>query len=75
MIKQRTLERIHEQLSQLNQEALEGLLHFLETLPKEDETAYLLRNPANGERLLRAVKNIEARQNLVQRPLTDLPSD
>ena len=75
MLKERTLERIQQQLSQLDQEAPDGLLRFLETLPKTDETAYLLRNPANAERLLTAVSRIEAGRNLVRRDPSDLPGD
>ena len=32
---------------------------------QEDETAYLLRSPANRERLLEALRNIEQDRNLV----------
>jgi antitoxin YefM len=31
----------------------------------EDETAYLLRSPANRERLLRAIENVTQDRNLV----------
>ena len=32
---------------------------------EHDETAYLLRSPANRERLLRAIADIESLQNIV----------
>jgi len=32
---------------------------------ERDETAYLLRSPANRERLLRAVADVESTQNVV----------
>jgi antitoxin YefM len=32
----------------------------------EDETAYLLRSPANRERLLKAMENVAQGQNLVE---------
>ncbi len=35
------------------------------TVSERDETAYLLRSPANRERLLRVVKDVEANQNIV----------
>jgi antitoxin YefM len=34
-------------------------------ISERDETAYLLRSPANRERLLRAVKDVENNQNIV----------
>lgn len=34
-------------------------------ISERDETAYLLRSPANRERLLRAVKDVEENQNIV----------
>jgi antitoxin YefM len=38
----------------------------------EDETDYLLKNPANRERLLKAVKNVNDNSNLVDFPLENL---
>ena len=38
----------------------------------EDETAYLLRSPANRERLLRAIENVGQGQNLETVDLGDL---
>ena len=35
------------------------------TVYERDETAYLLRSPANRERLLRAVADVERSQNVV----------
>jgi len=35
------------------------------TVYERDETAYLLRSPANRERLLRAVADTEAPQNII----------
>lgn len=32
---------------------------------ERDETAYLLRSPANRERLLRAIADIESSQNII----------
>jgi len=32
----------------------------------EDETAYLLKSPANRNRLLAAIANVESRQNLIE---------
>ena len=32
---------------------------------EEDETAYLLRSPANRERLLKAIENVAREENLV----------
>ncbi len=32
---------------------------------ERDETAYLLRSPANRERLLQAVKDVESNQNII----------
>lgn len=37
-----------------------------------DETDYLLSNPANKERLLKSVKNIEAGEGLIETNLTEL---
>jgi antitoxin YefM len=39
----------------------------------EEETAYLLRSPANRERLLRAIENVAQGQNLVVIDPGDLP--
>jgi len=39
----------------------------------EDETAYLLRSPANRERLLRAIENVAQGKNLVVIDSGDLP--
>lgn len=39
----------------------------------EDETAYLLRSPANRERLMRAIENVAQGQNLKVVDLDDLP--
>jgi len=38
----------------------------------EDETAYLLRSPANRERLLRAIENVAQGRNLEEVDLGDL---
>ena len=32
---------------------------------EEDETAYLLKSPANRERLLKAIENVDANHNIV----------
>ena len=39
----------------------------------EDETAYLLRSPANRERLLRAIENVAQGKDLVVIDPSDLP--
>lgn len=39
----------------------------------EDETAYLLRSPANRERLLRAIDNVAQGRDLEVLELDDLP--
>lgn len=39
----------------------------------EDETAYLLRSPANRERLLRAIENVAQGRDLVTIDPSDLP--
>lgn len=39
----------------------------------EDETAYLLRSPANRERLLRAIDNVAQGRELEAVELEDLP--
>jgi antitoxin YefM len=39
----------------------------------EDETAYLLRSPANRERLLRAIDNVAQGRDLEAVELDDLP--
>jgi antitoxin YefM len=39
---------------------------------EEDETDYLLKNPANRQRLLNAIDNVEQRQGIVEVSLTDL---
>lgn len=39
---------------------------------EEDETAYLLRSPANRERLLKAIENVSRRQDLVTVDVSDL---
>jgi antitoxin YefM len=39
---------------------------------KEDETAYLLRSPANRDRLLKAIENVAQDHNLVPLKLEDL---
>jgi antitoxin YefM len=44
---------------------------------EEDETAYLLRSPANRERLLKAIENVALNQNLVTRigiPSNEIPN-
>jgi antitoxin YefM len=40
---------------------------------EEDETAYLLKSPANRERLLKAIENIANNRNLVTVNVDDLP--
>ena len=40
---------------------------------EEDETAYLLKSPANRERLLKAIENVAHERNLVTINLDDTP--
>jgi antitoxin YefM len=42
------------------------------TQSEEDETAYLLRSPANRDRLLKAIENVAQDRNLVTLQLEDL---
>ena len=55
----------------LNEDFLEGLKTSFKhkeieiVVYERDETAYLLRSPANRERLLKAVTDIEQNRNLV----------
>ncbi len=39
---------------------------------EDDETAYLLKSPANRERLLKAIENVNKRQNLVAVDVSEL---
>lgn len=39
---------------------------------EQDETAYLLANPANRARLLEAIENVRQQRDLVTMDLTDL---
>ncbi len=39
---------------------------------EEDETAYLLKSPANRERLLKSIENVSHNRNLVTVNLDDL---
>ncbi len=39
---------------------------------EEDETEYLLKSPANRQRLLDAIDNIERRQSIIDVSLADL---
>ena len=39
---------------------------------EEDDTAYLLRSPANRDRLLKAIENVARQRNLVTVELDDL---
>lgn len=39
---------------------------------EEDETSYLLRSPANREKLLKAIENVSLNRNLVTVPLDEL---
>jgi antitoxin YefM len=39
---------------------------------EEDETAYLLRSPANRDRLLKAIENVAQDRNVVPLQLEDL---
>lgn len=39
---------------------------------EEDETAYLLKTPANRERLLRAIENVTHNRNLITVELDEL---
>jgi antitoxin YefM len=57
-----------DELDQQFLDALKALFKNKEieiTVYERDETAYLLRSPANRERLLRAVADVEHSQNVV----------
>lgn len=71
-----TLTRLNEVMRDLSEDSAREVLdfaEFLKTRRGEDETAYLLREPANARRLLEAVKNIRAGRNIEAREL--LPDD
>ncbi len=57
-----------DELDQQFLDALKALFKNKEieiTVYERDETAYLLRSPANRERLLRAIADVENPQNIV----------
>ncbi|MBE9144640.1 hypothetical protein [Planktothrix mougeotii] len=64
--------------NELDQNFLEGLKATfrdkeIEIIVSEvDETAYLMASPANQEKLLQAVENINSQQNLVEVSLDSL---
>lgn len=70
-----------EELDQRFLETLKSQFHDREieiavcevTESSEDETAYLLRSPANRERLLRAIENVAEGRDLVTLDPGDLP--
>jgi hypothetical protein len=73
-----TAEIIYQKARALPEDDAREVLDFLEFLEAkrqrgEDETAYLLREPANARRLLKAAENIRAGTNTTQREL--LPDD
>ena len=39
---------------------------------EEDETTYLLKSPANRERLLKAIENVALNQNLIEAKVGEL---
>ena len=76
MCEQSTLSRINEVMRDLSEECAREVLdfaEFLKTRRGEDETAYLLREPANARRLLKAAENIRTGVHITAREL--LPDD
>lgn len=74
-----TPEQVVEELPDLELEDVRASLQFAgqlldypAELSAEDETAYLLRSPANRERLMKALENIDQGQNLVVVDADDL---
>jgi antitoxin YefM len=61
----------HVKADELDESFLEALKAMFKdkeieiAVSERDETAYLLRSPANRERLLRAVADVESSQNIV----------
>jgi antitoxin YefM len=61
----------HVKADELDQDFLDALKAMFKdkeieiAVYERDETAYLLRSPANRERLLRAIADIESSQNIV----------
>ena len=61
----------HVRADELDQKFLDALKAMFKdkeieiAVYERDETAYLLRSPANRERLLRAVADVESTQNVV----------
>lgn len=71
-----TLNRITEVIRDLSEDSAREVLdfaEFLKTRRGEDETAYLLREPANARDLLEAVKEVRERRGYSAREL--LPDD
>ncbi|BCX88496.1 hypothetical protein MIN45_P0865 [Methylomarinovum tepidoasis] len=78
MCRQETAERIREMAQELPEEDAIEVLKFIEylrfrRLAGEDETTYLLREPANRRRLLEAVENIRKGRDIEAKEL--LPDD
>lgn len=73
-----TAELIYQEAKALPESDAQEVLDFVEFLKAkrqrgEDETAYLLREPANARRLLKSVENIRAGKGITVREL--LPDD
>jgi hypothetical protein len=76
MCEQTTIDRLCEIMRDMPEESVAEVLDFAEFLKArhgQDETAYLLREPANARRLLDAAANIRAGRNIQEREL--LPDD
>ncbi|HHJ39139.1 MAG: hypothetical protein AXA67_11420 [Methylothermaceae bacteria B42] len=78
MCSEETTEKIIEVVRELPEEEAREVLKFIEflrfrRLAGEDETAYLLKEPANRRRLLEAVENIRKGQHVEAKEL--LPDD
>jgi len=78
MCRQETAERICELTQDLPEEDAREVLNFIEflrfkRLAGEDETAYLLKEPANRHRLLEALENIRQGRHVEAKEL--LPDD
>lgn len=61
----------HAPILVTRQNGNDAVLISREDFDAYEETAYLLRNPKNAERLLKAIQDVENGKNLKQRKLTD----
>ncbi len=72
-----TADLIYQEVKELPETEAREVLDFVEFLKvkrrQEDETAYLLKEPANARRLLESAANIRVGRNIESREL--LPDD